>query len=59
MLLDNNSNSLEKKNSKLVFFSIGKCVEYLRSKSLPANHSTLVKYIGTKKSYHGFIFEYI
>jgi len=48
----NNSN-----NSKL-FFSLGKCVEYLKSKALPANHSTLVRSINQGKAYHDYICKY-
>jgi hypothetical protein len=63
MCLDNNTyNSKMKENSKnkfKLFFSIGKCVEYLRSKGLTANHTTLVKYIDTNKNYHGYIFKYV
>ena len=59
MCLDNDSVYLDKKDSSLLFFSIGKCVEYLRSKSLPATQTTLVKYIDTGKSYHGYIFKYV
>ena len=59
MCLDNDSVYLDKEDSSLLFFSIGKCVEYLRSKSLPATQTTLVKYIDTGKSYHGYIFKYV
>lgn len=59
MCLDNNSVSLDKENSCQLFFSIGKCVEHLRSKGIPATHTTLVKYIGTGKSYKGYIFKYV
>jgi hypothetical protein len=54
MCLDNNSGI-----AVCCFFSIGKCVEHLRSKGLPATQTTLVKYIGTGKSYHGYIFKYV
>lgn len=56
MCLENNS---EKEDSSLLFFSIGKCVEHLRSKGRSATHKTLVKYIGTGKSYQGYIFKYV
>ena len=49
----------DKEDSSILFFSIGKCVEHLRSKGLPATQTTLVKYIGTGKSYHGYIFKYV
>ena len=63
MCLDNNSVYLDKEDSNpsgpsgMLFFSIGKCVEHLRSKGLPATQTTLVKYINTGKSYHGYIFK--
>lgn len=71
MCLDNSSvssskifNSCSKKldNTQVVlklFFSIGKCVQYLRSKGHPATHITLVKYIDTGINYYGYIFKYI
>jgi hypothetical protein len=63
MFLDNNSyNSKMKEDSKSkfkLFFSIGKCVDYLRGKGLTATQTTLVKYIDTGKSYHGYIFKYV
>ena len=57
MCLDNNS--MGKDDSSILFFSIGKCVEHLRSKGLTATQTTLVKYIDTGKSYHGYIFKYV
>ena len=54
-----NSTSSDKEDSSMLFFSIGKCVEHLRSKGLPATQTTMVKYIGTGKSYHGYIFNYV
>jgi hypothetical protein len=45
-------------NSKL-FFSIGKCIEYLRKKGFPATQTTLVKYINTNKTYYDYIFKYV
>ena len=42
-----------------IFFSIGKCVEYLRKKGLPANQKSLVKYINSGKVYHGFICKFV
>jgi len=41
------------------FFSIGKCISYLRDKGLPATQTTLVKYIDKGKTYHGFYFKYV
>ena len=58
MCLDNSIYS-DKEDSSMLFFSIGKCVEHLRSKGLPATQTTMVKYIGTGKSYHGYIFNYV
>ena len=57
MCLDNKSVPSDKKDR--LFFSIGKCVEHLRNIGLPATQTTLVKYIGTGKSYHGYIFKYV
>jgi hypothetical protein len=51
LLIDGNTTNL--------FFSIGKCISYLRDKGLPATQTTLVKYIDTGKSYHGFYFKYV
>lgn len=48
----------ENNNSKL-FFSIGKCIDYLRNKGLSVTHSTLIKYINTGKAYHGYIYKYV
>ena len=59
MCLDNDSVYLDKEDSSLLFFSIGKCVKHLRGKGLTATQTTLVKYIGTGKSYHGYIFKYV
>lgn len=48
-----------KKRPEMLFFSIGKCVEYLRSNGHTATHTTLIKYIDTGKSYYGYIFKYV
>nr|WLF85157.1 hypothetical protein [Amanita phalloides] len=58
---DNNSVTTIKEEGiqEILFFSIGKCVEYLRSKDLPATQTTLVKYINTGNSYYGYIFKYV
>jgi len=53
LLVDVNNNNTE------LFFSLGKCVECLRNKGLPANRKTLVKYINTGKAYHGYKCEYV
>ena len=58
MCLDNSIYS-DKEDSSMLFFSIGKCVEHLRSKGLPVTQTTLVKYIGTGKTYQGYIFKYV
>jgi hypothetical protein len=50
---------LKEDSKDILFFSIGKCVEYLRGKGLPATQTTLVKYIDTGKSYYGYIFKYV
>uniref|UniRef100_UPI00300259D1 GIY-YIG endonuclease n=1 Tax=Trametes meyenii TaxID=526243 RepID=UPI00300259D1 len=59
MCLDNNFITSGKDDNSMLFFSIGKCVEHLRSKGLIATHTTLIKYIDTGKSYHGYIFKYV
>lgn len=43
-------------NSTKLFFSIGKCISYLRDKGLPATQTTLALtgYIDKGKTYHGF-----
>jgi hypothetical protein len=46
---ENNSNNIE------LFFSLGKCVEYLRNKGFPASQVTLVKRINSGKAYYGYI----
>ena len=50
---------IDENNKKQLFFSIGKCIEYLRQKGLPATQTTLVKYINTGKIYHGYKYEYV
>jgi hypothetical protein len=58
MCLDNNSLA-EDGNIKMLFFSVGKCVEYLRNNGFPATQTTLVKRINTGISYYGYIFKYV
>ena len=54
LLIDqNNSNNTE------LFFSLGKCVEYLRNKGFPARQATLVKYINSGEAYCGYICKYM
>ena len=49
----------EKDSNKTEFFpSLGKCVEYLRSKGLPATQVTLIKCINTDKVYHSYKCKY-
>jgi hypothetical protein len=57
--LENNLVASEKGNSsqERLFFSIGKCIEYLRSKGNPATHTRLIRYIDTGKTYYGYIFK--
>ena len=51
LLVDVNSSPSAKPE---LFFSLGKCVEYLRNKGLPANQKALVKYINLGQAYHGY-----
>jgi hypothetical protein len=49
----------EKDSNKTELFpSLGKCVEYLRSKGLPATQVTLVKRLNTNKTYYGYKCKY-
>lgn len=49
----------EKDSNKTELFpSLGKCVEYLKSKGLPATQVTLIKRINTDKAYHGYKCKY-
>lgn len=49
----------EKDSNKTELFpSLGKCVEYLRSKGLPATQVTLVKCLNTNKTYYGYKCKY-
>ena len=59
MCLDSKFIASGKEDNSMLFFSIGKCVEHLKSKGLTATQTTLVKYIDTGKSYHGYIFKYV
>lgn len=59
MCLENNSIKKGDSNQEMLFFSIGKCVEFLKNKGISATQVSLVKYIGTGKSYHGYIFKYV
>lgn len=42
-------------NNIIILPSLGKCVEYLKNKGLPANQVTLIKYINSGKAYHGYV----
>jgi hypothetical protein len=46
-------------NEEVIFFSLGKCVEYLRNKGLSANQKSLVKYINLGQAYHGYICKFV
>lgn len=35
--------------------SLGNCIKYIKSKNIPASHTTLVKYLNTKIAYHGYL----
>ena len=48
----------ENNNTKL-FFSLGKCIKYLRAKGFPATQTTLVKYVNIDKIYYGYKFKYV
>jgi len=48
----------ENNNTKL-FFSLGKCIKYLRAKGFPATQTTLVKYVNIDKNYYGYKFKYV
>lgn len=50
---ENNSNNIES------FSSLGKCVEYLRNKGLPATQVTLVKRINSGEAYYGYKCKYM
>jgi hypothetical protein len=49
----------EDSNKTELFPSLGKCVEYLKSKGLPATQVTLIKRIETNKAYHGYKCKYV
>nr|QCI56433.1 hypothetical protein [Hypsizygus marmoreus] len=49
---------IDANNNTKLFFSLGKCIKYLRKKGLSATQ-TLVKYINTGKVYHGYIYKYV
>ena len=46
-------------NNIIILSSLGKCIEYLKDKGLPANHITLIKYINLGKAYHGYLCKFV
>lgn len=42
-------------NEVLIFLSLGKCIEFFKSKGLPASQKTLVKYIKLGTVYNGYV----
>lgn len=46
-------------NNIIMLPSLGKCVEYLKDKGLPASKITLVKYIHSGKAYHGYFYKFV
>jgi len=46
-------------NKTKIFPSLAKCVEYLNSKGLPTNQTTLVRHINKDKAYQGYKFKFI
>jgi hypothetical protein len=39
--------------------STGKCINYIKSKNLPASQKTLVKYLNTNIAYYGYICKFV
>lgn len=50
---------VDDKNNTKLFLSLGKCIEFLRNKGLPANQKTLVKRIDSGESYHGYKIKFV
>jgi hypothetical protein len=46
---------IKNQDNEMVFESLGKCIEYFKSKNLSASQTTLVKRIDTGISYNGYI----
>jgi hypothetical protein len=46
-------------NKTELFTSLGKCVEFFKSKGLPVTQVTLIKRINTGKIYYGYICKYV
>jgi hypothetical protein len=51
--------AIDENNNETLFFSVGKCVEFLKTKGFSISHPTLVRYINSGKSFHGYIFKYV
>ena len=47
------------KNNIIILPSLGKCIVYLKNKGLSANQITLIKYINSGKSYHGYFCKFM
>ena len=47
------------KNNIIIFPSLGKCIVYLKNKGLSTNQITLIKYINSSKSYHGYFCKFM
>lgn len=43
----------------IILPSLGKCIEFLKSKNLSASQTTLVKYIKLGKAYKGYICKFL
>lgn len=54
ILIDANN----KKNT-IMLTSLAKCIEYYKNKGISANQITLIKYINTGKSYHGYFCKFV
>lgn len=39
--------------------SLGQCINYIKSKNLPASQTTLVKYLNTNMAYHGYLCRFV
>jgi hypothetical protein len=51
--------AIDENNNETLFFSVGKCVVFLKTKGFPISQPTLVKHINTGKAYHGYTFKYV
>ena len=50
---------VNKINNTIMLPSLAKCIKYFKSKGIPANKITLIKYINTGKNYHGYYCKYV